>query len=137
MDSTFLCPHLFNYKEDYSLTYVKLDEAIKIVKSLGVNASLSKCGVSNALKNIPLNPERWHLFGFKWEDKYYFYTRLCFGCRSSPNIIYQLSVAICWILQNNYYMKHVLHLLDDFLVIDEPSFNAEIILQRLLNVLEN
>jgi hypothetical protein len=68
---------------------------------------------------------------------YYFYTRLCFGCRSSPNIIYQLSVAICWILQNNYYMKHVLHLLDDFLVIDEPSFNAEIIMQRLLNVLEN
>jgi hypothetical protein len=66
---------------------VKLDEVIKIVKSLGVNASLSKCGVSNALKNIPLNPERWHLFGFKWEDKYYFYTRLCFGYRSSPNII--------------------------------------------------
>ena len=87
LDSTFLCPHLFNYKEDYSLTYVKLDEVIKIVKSLGVNASLSKCGVSNALKNIPLNPERWHLFGFKWEDKYYFYTRLCFGYRSSPNII--------------------------------------------------
>jgi hypothetical protein len=45
----------------------------------------------------------------------------------------QVSVAICWILQNNYYMKHVLHLLDDFLVIDEPSFTAEITMQRLLN----
>jgi hypothetical protein len=54
---------LFNYKEGFSLTYVKLDEAIKIVKSLGVNASLSKCGVSDALKNIPLNPERWHQMG--------------------------------------------------------------------------
>ena len=31
-------------------------------------------------------------------------------------------------------MKHVLHLLDDFLVIDEPSFNAVITMQRLLNV---
>jgi hypothetical protein len=30
-------------------------------------------------------------------------------------------------------MKHVLHLLD-LLVIDEPSFNAEITMQRLLNV---
>jgi hypothetical protein len=43
-------------------------------------------------------------------------------------------LAICWILQNNYYMKHVLRLLDDFVVIDEPSFNAEITMQRLLNV---
>ena len=43
-------------------------------------------------------------------------------------------MAICWILQNNYYMKHALHLLDDFLVIDKPSFNAEITKRRLLNV---
>ena len=69
-----------------------------------------------------------------WKINIIFYTRLFFGCRSSPKIFDQLSVAICWILQNNYYMKHVLHLLDDFLVIDEPSFNAEITMQRLLNV---
>jgi hypothetical protein len=31
-------------------------------------------------------------------------------------------------------MKHVLPLLDDFLVIDEPSVNAVITMQRLLNV---
>ena len=37
-------------KEDYSLTYVKLDDAIKIVNSLGVKASLSKCDVSDAFK---------------------------------------------------------------------------------------
>jgi hypothetical protein len=71
--------------------------------------------------------------GFKWEDKYYFYTRLYFGCRSSPKIFDQLSVAICWILQNNYYMKHVLHLLDDFLVIDEQYVNAEIRMQSIMN----
>jgi hypothetical protein len=47
---------------------------------------------------------------------------------------YQLPAAICWILQNNHYMKHVLHLHDDFLVIDEPSFSSEITMQRLLNV---
>jgi hypothetical protein len=31
-------------------------------------------------------------------------------------------------------MKHVLHLLDDFLVIDKPSFNVVITMQRFLNV---
>ena len=107
-------------------TYVKVDDAIKIVKSLGVEASVSKCDVNDAFANTPLNPETWHLFGLKWEYKYYFYTRSCVGCRSLPKISDQLSVTICWILQNNYYMKHVLHLLDDFLVINEKSFNAEI-----------
>jgi hypothetical protein len=34
-------------KEDYSLTYVKLDDAIKILKSLCAKASLSKCDVSD------------------------------------------------------------------------------------------
>ena len=65
----------------------KLDDTIKIVKSVGDKSSLSKCDVSVAFKNTPLNPKTWHLFGFKWEDKYYFYTRLCFGCRSSPTIL--------------------------------------------------
>ena len=51
-------------KEDYSLTYVKLDDAIKIVKSLGVKSSLSKCDVSDVFKNTPLNPETWHLLVF-------------------------------------------------------------------------
>ena len=41
---------------------------------------------------------------------------------------------MCWILQKIYYMKHVLHLHDDFLLIDKPSFNSEITMQRLLNV---
>jgi hypothetical protein len=74
-------------KEDYSLTYVKLNDAIKIVNSLGVKSSLSKCDVSDAIKNTPLNPETWHLFGFKFVDKYYFYTRLRFGCISPPTIL--------------------------------------------------
>ena len=74
-------------KEDYALVYLKVNDAIKIVKLLGAKYSLSKCDVSDAFKNTPLNPETWHLFGFKWEDKYYFYIRLCFGCRSSPTIL--------------------------------------------------
>ncbi len=64
-----------------------------------------------------------HAFhGIKWENKYYFYTRLVFGSRSSPNILDSLSQAIRWILQNNYGVKKLsFHLLDDFLTIDSPG----------------
>ena len=57
----------------------------------------------------------------KWNNKYYFYMRLVFGSRSSPKIFDTLSEAVCWILQNNYGIDSVLHLLDDFLTIDVPD----------------
>ena len=45
---------------------------------------------------------------------------LPFGLRSTPYIFNQLSDALEWILTHNYILQHVLHILDDFLVI-EPS----------------
>lgn len=44
-----------------------------------------------------------------------------FGNRSSPKIFYSLSVAICWISENNYNIENVFHLLDDLLTIDPPD----------------
>ncbi len=32
-----------------------------------------------------------------------------------------LSEAICWILANNYSVPHLIHLLDDFLIISPPD----------------
>lgn len=65
------------------------------------------------------------------ENKYYFHKRLVFGCRSSPKIFDMLSQAVCWILTNNYKIKQVLHLLDDFLTLDpteEEGFRSMAIL---------
>ena len=51
--------------------------------------------------------------------------KLVFGSRSAPKIFDFLSVAICWILEHNYNIEHVLHLLDDFLTIDCPNSTPE------------
>lgn len=72
-----------------------------------------------------LSNSQWHLFGFRWQEEYYFYHRLAFGCRSSPIIFDQLSVAVCWMAQHNYGLQHIFHLLDDFLVIDLPDVVGE------------
>lgn len=55
------------------------------------------------------------------EVKILFSLRLTFGCCSSPKIFYSFSEALCWILLNNYKLLFILHLLDDFLVVDFPS----------------
>ncbi|CAG2227747.1 unnamed protein product [Mytilus edulis] len=121
-------------KEDFSLSYIKIDDAIKIIKEYGFASRCCKLDVSNAFKLIPIHPSLWHLYGFKWENMYYFYTRLAFGCRSSPKIFDNLSIAMCWILHNNYGINTVLHLLDDFLTIDRPSANADATMKILVSV---
>ncbi len=70
---------------------------------------------------MPIHPDAWHLFGVQWAGKFYCAVRLTFGCKSSPKIFDMLSEAICWILSNNYAIPHLIHLLDDFLIISPPE----------------
>ena len=120
-------------KESCSLSYVSIDNAIRIILHLGQNALMCKADISDAFK-VPLHNDFWPFFGFKWRNAYYFYKRLAFGCRSSPKIFDHLSQAICWILKTNYGVKHILHLLDDFLTIDKSDYPAQSTMASLLRL---
>lgn len=108
-------------KELFSLTYVTIDDAIELIKKCGVGARMCKADIQDAFKLLPLKPDIWHLFGIKWNNLYYFFQRLAFGCRSSPKIFDQLSIAICWIAKQRYGISNIIHLLDDFLTVDAAS----------------
>ena len=108
-------------KESCSLTYVTIDNAIELIKKAGKGALMCKADISDAFKLIPLKPEIWSMFGIKWKGFYYFYQRLAFGCRSSPKIFDQLSIAVCWIAQHKYKIRNIIHLLDDFLTVEPAS----------------
>lgn len=124
-------------KQDYSLTYVKIDDAISMIKSFGSGTLLCKCDITDAFKLIPMHPSLWKFYGMKWKDNYYFYTRLAFGCRSSPKIFDKLSLAVCWILEYKWGLQNVLHLLDDFLLINSPRCQANQNMQTMLTVFDN
>ena len=108
-------------KDMCSLSYVKIDDAIKAIKNQGKGAILCKTDISNAFKLLPIKPEQMPFFMIKWRESYYVYTRLVFGCRSSPKIFDNLSQAICWIAENNYGVSIIFHLLDDFLTVQSPD----------------
>ncbi|XP_034057253.1 uncharacterized protein LOC117536475 [Gymnodraco acuticeps] len=110
--------------EYFSLHYASVDNAIKLIKFAGQGAWLSKADITDAFKIIPIHPSQWHMFGIRWESKFYFAVRLTFGCRSSPCIFNSFSEALCWILLNIVRIPSVLHLLDDFLLIDPPRDNS-------------
>lgn len=76
-----------------------------------------KYDIESAFKQLGIRRDQWH-FCIKWDNKYYFFNRLAFGCRSSP-------IAICWIATNVFKVEFIFHLLDDFLTIDRPDSCAE------------
>lgn len=112
-------------KDQCSLNYVTIDDAIKYIVQCGKGALMCKTDISDAFKLIPILPSQYHLFCVQWRERYYYYTRLAFGSRSSPKIFDQFSSAICWIAQHNYDINFILHLLDDFLTIDKPDYDAD------------
>ncbi|RXN20392.1 poly [Labeo rohita] len=107
--------------DEFSLRYHDIDQAVELIKTAGRGAWLAKVDITSAFKVMPIHPDSWHLFGIRWLEKFYFAVRLTFGCKSSPKIFDMLSEAICWILLNNYAIPHLIHLLDDFLVISPPD----------------
>ena len=81
--------------------------------------------ISDAFKQVHIAKDQWHLFCVKWNNQYYHYVPLPFGCRSSPLLFDTLSFSICWIAQENYDIEIIFHLLDDFLTIDRPTETGE------------
>ncbi|CAG2224015.1 unnamed protein product [Mytilus edulis] len=124
-------------KDEFSLQYVSIDDAIRTIKSLGFKSWLLKTDIADAFKVMPLSPMLWPFHGIKWDDRYYFFNKLVFGCRSSPKIFDTLSQAICWIAQNNYNIEHILHLLDDFLVIVPEQDNAQQTMNTFLDIFKS
>lgn len=62
-------------KEDFRLSYVKIDEAIKIIQTLGRGSWLCKTDLVDAFKTVPVHPTIWPFQGVKWNGNYYFWTR--------------------------------------------------------------
>ena len=108
-------------KEDFSLTYVTIDDAIQAIQQLGEGAFLAKTDIESAFRLIPVHPDDWELLGMQWGGLYYYDKVLPFGLRSAPFLFNQLSEAVEWILYDKCQISYVAHFLDDFLIIEPEN----------------
>ncbi len=53
-------------KEDFSLQYVTIDDAIKGIKRLGPGCFLAKTDIESAFRLIPIHPSDYELLGMYW-----------------------------------------------------------------------
>ena len=77
-----------------SLTYVKLDDAIKVIQLCGQEALHCKNDTADAFKQLHIKSSQWPLFCVKLNHMFYVYVRLFLGCLSSPKIFDTLYQAI-------------------------------------------
>ena len=108
-------------KEDFSLQYVTIDDAINGIQLNGPGCFLAKTDIESAFRLIPIHPNDYELLGMCWKGRYYYDKVLPFGLRSAPCIFNKLSNALEWILVNNYNVSFACHILDDFLIIEPPA----------------
>ena len=104
-------------KEDFSLQYITIDNAIQGILRFGQGSFLAKTDIESAFRLVPLRPSDYELFGMYWEGNYYYDKVLPFGLRSAPFLFNLLSDALEWILLNECLISFVCHILDDFLII--------------------
>lgn len=96
--------------------YASVDDAVKVIKSLGQQCYLVKLDIESAFKIIPVHPSDYHLLGLHWDGAYYFDKTLPMGCRSSCAIFEAFSTAIEWVALHKLNIVGVKHILDDFLL---------------------
>ena len=111
----------FIEKDDFSLQYITIDNAIAAIQEFGPHCFMAKTDIESAFRLFPVHPEDWELLGMFWDGQYYFDKVLPFGLRSAPFIFNQLSDALEWILLNKCAISFVCHILDDFLIVEPPS----------------
>jgi hypothetical protein len=72
-NDTDLSIHELIDKAQCSMSYVKIDDAIKIIMSLRKGSFLCKFDISDEFKFIPTKPSQWSLYCMKWKSSYYIY----------------------------------------------------------------
>ena len=116
-----------------SLHYASVDDAAKIIYSLGKGASLAKLDIAHAYRNVPIHPEDRPLLGMEWQGRLYIDTVLPFGLRSAPKIFSALADVLEWIMLQQG-VTYCLHYLDDFLTIGLDAAECEANLQTMLRL---
>ena len=102
-----------------SLAYTTVDQVAEVVTRLGTAALLAKVDIESAYRLIPVHPQDRPLQAVRWEGQVFIDPMLPFGLRSAPKIFNAVADALNWLLRQ-CGIPHVLHYLDDFIIISPP-----------------
>ncbi len=79
-------------KENSTIYYVSLNDAIKIIQRLGPKSNMAKSDIKGAFWIVPLHPSQYNLMGFKWRGLYYYGRCLAMGLSSSCKVFFRVAI---------------------------------------------
>lgn len=120
-------------KNPFTVQYMKVDDIIDGIMSLGRGTLLAKFDVENAYRIIPIHPNDRYPFGMQWQGNHFVDMALPFGLRSGPYIFSSVADLVEWVLKKQYDVSFLLHL-DDFHTLGLPNSQT---CQRNLDVSSN
>ena len=118
--------------EDTSVQYARVDDAFTMIKQLGQGCFLTKTDIKSAFHIIPILPRDYDLLGIFLQGKYYYDRVMPMGCASSCRTFEMFSTAIKWVAKKHLSMPHLIHILDDYLMVALTFHQCCIKLDRFL-----
>ncbi|XP_045174585.2 uncharacterized protein LOC123535891 [Mercenaria mercenaria] len=94
-----------------------------MVRDLGQGCLKAKPDIDSAYRNIPIHPTDYPLLGFKFIDLYFYDRSLPMGASSCCAIFDRFSSGLNEIAQCKLSIPHILHILDDFLIMGPKDSN--------------
>ena len=123
LDSSSPVGHIVNDKspkESFSVQYMKVDDIINGIMSLGRGSLLAKSDVESAYCHVPVHSDDCYLLGMKWRAKYFIDLALSFGLCSAP-YIFSTCADLCVDSPHDYGINFLLHYLDNFHTLGPPN----------------
>ncbi|CAC5385788.1 unnamed protein product [Mytilus coruscus] len=117
-----------------SVQYASIQDAIELIKTVGRKSVCAKTDISCAFRIINIKELLYNLFGFMRERRYYYNKNLQMGCSSSCHIFENFSTALEWIDKNKILIPNIVHILDDFMIVDKTENGCKTILERFLAI---
>ena len=105
-----------------SVSYATIEDGIRLIKRAGQGCFLAKTDIKSAFRIVPIHPADYNLLGMQWKNSFYYDRCMPMGCSSSCLTFEALSTAVEWIARHKYHIIHIIHLLDDFLIM-APTFD--------------
>ena len=103
-----------------TLEYIKVDRVAESAMQLGNASLLAKIDIKSAYRLIPVHPMDRTMLGMQWNGQVYIDGMLPFGLRSAPKLFNAVADALEWCIAQKG-VQHIVHYLDDFLVMGPPN----------------
>ena len=102
-----------------TVQYTSFDKVLGTISKLGKGAEMARMDIVSAFRLLILHPDEFVLFGFRFQDNFYFQKALPMGCSAACALFDKFSCFLEWLVRFQSHKESIEHYLDDFLLAGE------------------